>query len=124
MERHPTRSWGVILQQAWTMFLKDRVQGMPNYKINPQGNGDHKHSGGTVNRRLCFGYNAGYCKFGAKCKFDHKCGFCSKFGHGTFNCRKVQALSNQGGHSAQTKPNDVTPPPPQHNKSGQGQIRK
>ena len=25
MERHPTRSWGVILQQAWTMFLKDRI---------------------------------------------------------------------------------------------------
>ena len=25
MERHPGRNWGIILQQAWTMFLKDRA---------------------------------------------------------------------------------------------------
>ena len=24
--RHPTRSWSVILQQAWTMLIKDRVR--------------------------------------------------------------------------------------------------
>ena len=100
------------------MFLKDRVQGMPNYKANSQGNGDHKNSGGMVNRRLCFGYNAGYCKFGVKCKFDHKCGFCGKFGHGTFNCRKAQALSNQVGHTGQTKQNEAVPLPPLPNKLG------
>ena len=26
ISRHPTRSWGVILQQAWTMILKDRIK--------------------------------------------------------------------------------------------------
>lgn len=25
VERHSTNSWGNILQQAWTIFLKDRV---------------------------------------------------------------------------------------------------
>ena len=25
ISRHPTRSWAIILQQAWTMLLKDRV---------------------------------------------------------------------------------------------------
>ena len=94
MERHPTRSWGVILQQAWTMFLKDRVV---THNHTPQGknnSGSVSHGEGkNVNRKLCFGFNRGFCKFGTKCRFEHRCGYCNKFGHGTYNCRTAQAIT-------------------------------
>ena len=103
MEKFPSRSWGVILQQAWTMFLKDRVVLTPN---NASKQGNHTQSGeqqkSGVVRKLCFPYNRRFCKFGSRCKFEHKCGLCGKFGHGAFNCRKAQAT----GNSAQsTTPN-------------------
>ena len=97
MERHPLWSWGVILQQAWMMFLKDWLNAMPskgNYS-----NGQDGHSN-NVGKKLCFGYNRGYCKFGSKCKFDHRCGFCGKFGHGAFNCRKANQTGGNANHNS------------------------
>ena len=90
IEKFPDMNWGVILQQAWTMFLKDRVGTTPNKSGNGGGdNGNGQKSG--VAKRLCFSFNRGHCKFGARCKFDHQCGLCGKFCHGTYNCRKAQA---------------------------------
>ena len=40
MERHPSHSWGVILQQAWTMFLKD----CNNHGTNQRGYGNNFHN--------------------------------------------------------------------------------
>ena len=40
--RHPTRVWNVILQQAWTMILKDRLR---------SDGGHHDQRGGRVNKR-------------------------------------------------------------------------
>ena len=37
ISRHPTRTWSVILQQAWTMILKDRIK---------YDNNSHKNKGG------------------------------------------------------------------------------
>ena len=107
MERHPERSWGVILQQAWTMFLKDHLNSTPS------GNGNRNNSNGTnnehksaVSRCLCFTFNRGECTYGSRCKFEHRCGFCGKFGHGTFNCRKASSSghTNSNGNGNQGRP--------------------
>ena len=75
-KHHLVRSWSVILQQAWAMCLKDKIQGTPN--ISYQSGGSHR-GGNGAKRRLCFDYNSGNCTFGKKCKFDHRCSFCNKF---------------------------------------------
>ena len=91
------RSWGIILQQAWSIRLRDRI-------------GDHRSIGGATwngdasaaagspannnnngrNRRdVCWRFNRGHCNFGQSCRFEHKCALCLKFGHGSHNCRKA-----------------------------------
>ena len=110
MERHPFRSWGIILQQAWTMFLKDRLNATPHKSGNFGGQNNHNEN--RVNKKLCIPFNQGTCSYGAKCRFDHRCGFCGKYGHGTFNCRKaaqIKAKDKKGQHQS------VTSPPPAAN---------
>ena len=65
---HLNQSWGVILQQAWAMFLKDKISGNNHGSSRNNGNG----SGGP-RRKLCFDFNRGYCSFRKKCKFEHRC---------------------------------------------------
>ena len=78
--QNPGRSWGIILQQVWSVTLKDK---------------NHSNSGGQEGLRsrgrrdICFRFNSGKCTYGAKCKFDHRCGICGKYGHGAHNCRKL-----------------------------------
>ena len=91
MSKNPTRKWGVILQQAYMMFIKDRARG----RFNPQqsaSSGTNSGSNGNQGpkKKVCYGFNAGKCAYGSRCRFDHRCGFCSKYGHGTHNCRKAQ----------------------------------
>ena len=95
MERFPSRSWGVILQQAWTMFLKDRLNSTPQTsKANGVGNNSGQRKPGA-RRKLCYPFNDGNCHYGARWKFNHRCSFCDKFGHGAYNCRKAQAVANK-----------------------------
>ena len=109
---HLVRSWSVILQQAWAMCLKDKLQGAntPN-SYHGTGGGGHSsnnrgsHRGGP-RRRLCFDFNNGNCTFAKKCKFDHHCSFCNKFGHGSFACRKAVAVAAKrsgGGETSHTE---------------------
>ena len=94
MSRHHLhRSWGVILQQAWSMYLKDKVN---NYANNGSGRNSGGNGHGGPRKRICFDFNKGACSYGKRCKFDHRCSFCNKYGHGMFNCRK--ALRQSGGH--------------------------
>ena len=86
ISRHPGRSWSVILQQAWTMLLKDRVKN--NNSLFQKGH----LPGGKQNkkdREPCRRFNKGKCTFGLSCKFDHRCSVpkCGKFGHGAHICR-------------------------------------
>ena len=85
---YPSRSWSVILQQAWTMRLKDR---------NRSGNNNNgKHSGNksrAKHKDICWHYNAGRCTYCSSCKFEHRCAICNKFGHGAHICHKA----NSGG---------------------------
>ena len=99
----PGRSWAIILQQAWSMCLKDRIRAGDQ---NRQGNflgGDR-----SSKNDYCKRFNKGRCTFGSKCRFEHRCSYCHKFGHGLFNCRKF---------AADKKERDALPRPTQESHS-------
>ena len=55
LSHYPERSWSVILQQAWTMYLKDRL---------PSNNSEQQSShqtGHFKSKKICFDFNSGYC---------------------------------------------------------------
>ena len=82
LSNFPQRSWAVILQQAWTMYLKDKIQWDENR--NGAGGGHPKFK----SNETCQRYNKGKCNNGAACKYQHKCDECGKFGHGAHICHK------------------------------------
>ena len=59
MSNYPNRNWGIILQQAWSVYLKDRVQRF-----------EDKHSG-PKRKEICKRFNKGKCTSGYKCNYDH-----------------------------------------------------
>ena len=83
--RHPEKSGGVILQQAWTMLLKDRIHNHSN-QLFQKGNLPRNKS--KKDKEPCKRFNWGKCTFGLSCKFDHRCSVpkCGKFGHGAHIC--------------------------------------
>ena len=114
MARHPLRSWGIILQQAWNIYLRDRG----NVDSNGNRGGGHQETqsfsncGGGRKKEVCWRYNRGRCSFGGNCKFDHRCGICGKFGHGGSVCRRLQSNdrnnnynNNSGGNPSQDRQN-------------------
>ena len=93
ISKFPQRNWSIILQQAWSMCLKDKLHE------------DNKNqtTGGLVHKvkEPCRRYNKGKCNMGARCKFEHRCAIkrCGKFGHGAHICRlrnKDEAGSSNG----------------------------
>ena len=74
MANYPGRNWGIILQQAWSMCLKDRNS------FSPQGSNKTGYSKGK--HETCQRFNKGLCTAGQGCKYEHKCLGCGKFGHG------------------------------------------
>ena len=95
--RYPARSWSIILQQAWTMLLKDRLKNDNSYF--QKGNFAGKQN--KRDKEPCRRFNRGRCSFGLSCKFDHRCSVpkCGKFGHGAHVCRLRDSAT-----SAQTTP--------------------
>ena len=95
MARNPQRSWAMILQQAWSLRLRDRIMSS-NTWANSNYNAGHTAGNfqRTGNNRIsepCRRYNRGKCNFGNTCKFEHRCSYCFKFGHSSVNCRKAIA---------------------------------
>ena len=101
LSNYPQRSWAVILQQAWSMYLKDKIK---------SNNDEHHGRFGQQNphnkyrKDECKRFNKGLCTAGRGCKYDHRCTYCGKFGHGAHICRKH--IAEQG--SANNK--DGSPP--------------
>ena len=90
LSRYPHHSWAVILQQAWSMRLKDWNR--HDQKQGGQGpNGGPRGKSGR-SKDICWRYNAGRCTFGSSCKFKHRCAICNKFGHGAHICRKANII--------------------------------
>ena len=92
---YPERSWAIILQQAWSMCLKDRIGG--------GGHQDHfnmTNNGSRLKKEKCKRFNKGLCTTGRGCKYDHRCMGCRKFGHGLHICRNKLNTSNLGSGEA------------------------
>ena len=87
MEENPERNWGVILQKAWSMFLRVRIAG-PGQQ--PKSGPSESTVNGQKRSKICYRYNAGKCTYGYNCKFEHKCSLCYKTGHGSHICRRAQ----------------------------------
>ena len=89
----PNRSWAIILQQAWTLFLKDCLNSNGNHKQSNINNGKfHK-------KEACQHFNKGLCVAGKNCKYDRRCLECGKFGHGVHICRKRLQATSSGSTS-------------------------
>ena len=91
ISRHPTRSWGVILQQVWTMLLKDRVRNDNSvfHKDSYPGKQGNKRG------KICKRFNKGRCTYRLSCHYEHCCLVpkCGKFGHGAHICRLRHTLT-------------------------------
>ena len=98
ISRYPQRSWTIILQQAWTMHLKER-----NHLESNRAKFDRKSQ--KSSRDVCWCYTKGRCSYGAKCKFEHKCGICNKFGHGASSCRKITNAEFRRNHDSENRKN-------------------
>ena len=94
MSHFPQCKGSIILQQAWAMYLNDR--------ICTEGTGCNFYNGGSSSsgnfkgksKEICRRYNKGKCTNGASCKYQHKCEECGKFGHGAHICRKHKQSSD------------------------------
>ena len=94
----PECSSAIILQQAWSICLKDRVG-------TSFGSGGQKS--GNFNRgtkEVCQHFNKGLCTAGRNCKYDHKCLECGKFGHGAHICRR---RNSQGSVAPQSHTQNI-----------------
>ena len=101
MGRHPERSWGIILQQAWSMRLKDKLgrgfEGSGTVSRKHEGTPKRQEDNEAIDiNRICRRFNKGRCSFGPTCKFDHRCFYCFKFGHSIHHCRKLRANKERG----------------------------
>ena len=121
MARFPRRNWSIILQQAWSVCLKDRLVKFSNTDGNRSANGSSQHhkvvDDGWGN--LCKRFNKGKCSFGAGCRFEHRCKYCKKFGHGMHICRKLKADRANANKNVATPVQETARPSHDHNKGGE-----
>ena len=82
LSNYPQRNWGVILQQAWSVYLKDRIT--PKFQDQQK---SPVNGGAGRKKEICKRFNKGKCTKGYRCQFDHRCLKCGKFGHGEHICR-------------------------------------
>ena len=106
MSQFPECNWGIILQQAWTLGMKNvnhhHQAGNGAQGSNTSKRDNQQNSGGR--KKICFKFNQGICQFGFNCKFEHKCGICGKYGHGAYSCCKLQSNGNhQNNNGNQTQ---------------------
>ena len=96
------RSWAMILNQAWTFYMKEKSINSTIYATS-RGNDRRQGNGSSTSKRdreVCWKFNSGRCTFGLSCKFDHRCALCSKFGHGSHICRRATQNNSSRGHNS------------------------
>ena len=84
LSNFPQHNWGIVLQQAWSVYLKDRISNS-NRQSDFTQNGKNNHNG--KKKDICLRFNKGKCNKGFRCQFNHRCLGCGKFGHGVHICR-------------------------------------
>ena len=93
MAKFPSRSWGIILQQAWNLQLRDKIRGERG-GTHASTLGGHQHGSspkGFNPHDFCKRFNRGRCTFGQTCSYEHRCLYCGKFGHGVVRCHQLKA---------------------------------
>ena len=92
MASFPHCNWSIILQQAWSMCLKDKINCDDNGRVqSPVGSfvtTSHNTSKFQKSNENCKRFNKGKCPNGPSCKYQHRCDECGKFGHGIHICHK------------------------------------
>ena len=87
----PQRSWSIILQQAWSVYLKDRISDGNGYASKLHSPGPGYNNGNNNNHKKikeeCKRFNKGKCNKGYCCQYEHRCLIRGKFGHGAHICR-------------------------------------
>ena len=72
MGKNPSWSWAIILQQAWAMRLRDRINRDMHNGNSFSHNNKHNHDRGKpYAKEPCCRFNKGRCNFSANCKFEH-----------------------------------------------------
>ena len=104
ISKHPERNWSIILQQAWSLRLRDKPHQLinnNNSSFHSAGAGASSPSPGKIDEP-CRRFNRGRCHFGSGCRYDHRCSYCFKMGHPVIHCRKLAADKEKdrqrGGH--------------------------
>ena len=109
MEKHPERNWGMVLQRAWTLYLRDKIQfntGTDQRQLKSFDNNSQKGVSSKKVNKICYKYNGGKCTYGFNCKFQHKCGVCNKFGHGAHICRKANSMDSRNNSNIKVEHED------------------
>ena len=88
MSNFPHHNWGMILQQAWSVYLKDRVTRFMDDKPNGK------------KKEICKRFNKGKCTAGYHCNYDHRCLNCGKFGHGAHICHNKKSGNDSQAHQS------------------------
>ena len=96
MSNFPGHSWAVILQQAWSICLRDRIR-----RSDESFNGAH-FSNKKRKGENCRRFNKGKCTAGTSCRCDHRCDACGKWGHGAHICRNKVGNSPATGNKNQS----------------------
>ena len=94
MSKHPEQNWSIILQQAWSLRLREKTN-----NLGTVGNHAPFSSVSQTNAKgktvtlddVCRHFNKGRWPFGSSCRFKHRCSYCFKFGHAILSCRKLAA---------------------------------
>ena len=94
LSNYPECNWGVISQQAWSVYLKDRISRYDRY------DNSQSTSPGSKKKEICKRFNKGKCNKGFRCNFDHRCLECGKFRHGAHICRNKKGTDSQQQNKA------------------------
>ena len=95
LARNPERSWALLLQQSWSLRLKDKIRHEAFQGVNSHNEVDNRKQG-------CRRFNKGRCTYGGTCRYEHKCFYCNKMGHGVVVCRQLmndKGDRNGGNHN-------------------------
>ena len=102
LSNYPQRNWSVILQQAWSLYLKDRINvGNCHMTNNKSPGGGQQHS--NKKKEICKRFNRGQCTRGLRCHYEHRCLECGKFGHGEHICRNKNKGVSEASKTKDTK---------------------
>ena len=94
MAAYPHRSWARTYGQYWNLCMRDPI----GSRHGGAGNNNSKNS--KRNRdNYCWTFNKNKCNNGANCPHEHRCLYCDGWGHGMYNCFKLQRRNSGGTNS-------------------------